>query len=187
MYQQDILHTVLTAALNAIHSAIFTDSHSVFVTWSVCLWCEDRWPFSEPEWANLTPQTSQTKGFSPVCVRMWVRMLHACVKARPHTGQCSGFSAQWMSRVWRTSCCRLLNRFGHALQACGRSSECTVRTCVRSPPITLNWRPHWSQWCGNSPLPCMRVTCIRKTGASLKPSPHWLQTYGRTSECVHSW
>lgn len=113
-------------------------------------YCENssslRWfamcPFNVPECENVEPHTEQANGLSPVCVRICVRMLHSCANDRPHTGQVSGFSTECMLTRWRSTCWRLLKRFGQSGQACGRSARWVIRTCVWRAPASLNSLPH---------------------------------------------
>jgi len=88
--------------------------------------CPARWPERE----NALPHVSQTKGFSPVCVRTCKARLPESENALPHVSQTKGFSPECV----RMCTARLLdcaNALPHVSQTKGFSPECVSMCTAR--------------------------------------------------------
>ena len=69
---------------------------------------------------NADPHTSHEKGFSPVCVRMWLFNVPTCENADPHISQEKGFSPV-CECMWLCKCAFRENADPHISQEKGFS------------------------------------------------------------------
>ncbi|XP_077374613.1 uncharacterized protein LOC144017184 [Festucalex cinctus] len=155
---------------------------------------------------NVSPQTEQAKGFSPVCVRMCGATWAFCENLWPQTEQAKGFSPASLhteqEKIFSPVCVRtcavkllfLEKRLGQSEHEKGFSLVC-VFMCWMSVELTPKLRRHTEQEKGFSPRlvqkeqgkgfsPVCVLTCCVKAGREAKLALHTEQEKGFSPVCV---
>jgi len=142
------------------------------------------WVFIELDCVKRWLHTQQTKGRSPVWVRMCVRRFPISANALSHTEHTNGFSPRCIARSCRRRPQLNLNLTGHLEQANGCSELCT-RWCRRRCVNMRNEAPHSSQ--RNRRIPAWTSRCAESRPGWRNCRPQSEQMYGVASEWVRVW